>query len=45
MSMDLWASMEHRICYKGEQKEQAAEEFKEYAMALRKMEEEMEEFL
>ncbi|GLC83189.1 GTP pyrophosphokinase [Lacrimispora brassicae] len=45
MSMDLWASMEHRICYKGEQKEQAAEEFREYAMALRKMEEEMEEFL
>lgn len=32
MSMDLWASMEHRICYKGEQKEQAAEEFKEYAL-------------
>ncbi len=45
MSMDLWASMEHRICYKGEQKEPAAEELKEYALALRKMEEEMEKFL
>ncbi len=45
MSMDLWASMEHRICYKREQKKQAAEEFKEYAAALKQMEEKMEEFL
>ncbi|HBG12550.1 MAG TPA: (p)ppGpp synthetase [Clostridium sp.] len=45
MSMDLWASMEHRICYKGEEKEQAVEEFKKYAPALRQMEDEMEEFL
>jgi len=45
MSMDLWASMEHRICYKGEEKEQAVEEFKKYAIALRQMEDEMEEFL
>ncbi|MBE7718633.1 GTP pyrophosphokinase [Lacrimispora indolis] len=45
MSMDLWASMEHRICYKGEKKERAAEEFKGYALALRQMEMEMEEFL
>ncbi len=45
MSMDLWASMEHRICYKGEEREQAAEEFKKYAIALRQMEDEMEEFL
>ncbi|MDR1770772.1 MAG: (p)ppGpp synthetase [Hungatella sp.] len=45
MSMDLWASMEHRICYKGEKKELAAEEFKKYAIALRRMEKEMEEFL
>lgn len=45
MSMDLWASMEHRICYKGERNEPAAEEFKGYAIALRRMEEEMEEFL
>lgn len=45
MTMDLWASMEHRICYKGEEKEQAVEEFKKYAIALRQMEDEMEEFL
>jgi len=45
MTMDLWASMEHRICYKGEEKEQAVEEFKKYAFALRQMEDEMEEFL
>jgi len=45
MSMDLWASMEHRICYKGEERKQAAEEFKKYAIALRQMEDEMEEFL
>lgn len=45
MSMDLWASMEHRICYKGEEKEQAVEEFKKYAIALRQMEDEMEGFL
>ena len=45
MTMDLWASMEHRICYKGEEKEQAVVEFKKYAIALRQMEDEMEEFL
>ncbi len=45
MTMDLWASMEHRICYKGEEKEQAVKEFKKYAIALRQMEDEMEEFL
>lgn len=45
MTMDLWASMEHRICYKGEEKEQAVEEFKKYAIALRQMEDEMEGFL
>lgn len=45
MAMDLWASMEHRICYKGEQKKRAVEEFKGYAQALKQMEEEMEGFL
>lgn len=45
MSMDLWASMEHRICYKGEQRELAPEKFREYAEALKCMEEEMEQFL
>lgn len=47
MSMDLWASMEHRICYKGAQKKEgkAAEEFKAFAEYLRNMEEEMEGYL
>ena len=47
MSMDLWASMEHRICYKGSQKleEKAAQEFKEYAEYLKNMEEEREAYL
>lgn len=43
MSMDLWASMEHRVCYKGEVKsEQAADEFKRYAGILETMEGELE---
>jgi len=45
MSMDLWASMEHRICYKGEKKDEAAAEFINYGAALKLMEEEMEGFL
>ena len=47
MSMDLWASMEHRICYKGSQKleEKAAQEFQEYAEYIKNMEEEMEAYL
>lgn len=51
MSMDLWASMEHRICYKGSRRteekavEKAAREFKAYAECLKNMEEEMEEYL
>lgn len=45
MTMDLWASMEHRICYKGKQKDEAAEELKRYARVLRQMEVEMEGFL
>lgn len=45
MAMDLWASMEHRICYKGEKKDEAAAEFINYGNALKQMEEEMEGFL
>ncbi len=45
MAMDLWASMEHRICYKGEKKDEAAAEFINYGAALKQMEEEMEGFL
>ncbi|WP_124067023.1 (p)ppGpp synthetase [Clostridium sp. E02] len=42
MSMDLWASLEHRICYKREKKERAVEELKLYADALKEIEEKME---
>ncbi|RKD32000.1 GTP pyrophosphokinase [Lacrimispora algidixylanolytica] len=45
MSMDLWASMEHRICYKGKKECEAEDAFKDYASDLKAMEEEMEEFL
>ena len=47
MSMDLWASMEHRICYKGSRNTEAKEarEFREYAEYLKNMEEEMEGYL
>ena len=36
MSMDFWASMEHRICYKKEydEKEKVSREMQQYAMAL-----------
>ena len=40
MTMDLWASMEHRICYKKKKKiEGRSEQFKEFALQLVKMEE------
>ena len=45
MSMDLWASMEHRICYKGNKEAEAAKAFQNYATSLMRMEEAMEEFL
>jgi putative GTP pyrophosphokinase len=45
MSMDLWASMEHRICYKGKKECEAEDAFKDYASDLKAMEEAMEEFL
>ena len=45
MSMDLWASMEHRICYKGNKEAEAARAFQNYAASLMRMEEAMEEFL
>lgn len=43
MSMDLWASMEHRICYKKDESclEEAALKFQEYARLLNNLEEDM----
>lgn len=47
MSMDLWASMEHRICYKGygRLEGEASDSFRTYAAVLEEMEQKMEGFL
>lgn len=46
MSMDFWASMEHRICYKKqpEHRERLEEEFRGYAEVLRKIEGQFEAY-
>ena len=46
MTMDLWASMEHRVCYKKlpEHREELAEAFCKYADILRKIEEQFEAY-
>ena len=46
LSMDLWASMEHRVCYKKlpEHREELAEAFCQYADILRKIEEQFEAY-
>ena len=45
MSMDFWASMEHRICYKREydDKDKVSREMQQYAMALELIESRFEE--
>lgn len=47
MAMDLWASMEHRICYKNEEKigkdSPKKETFKEFAKELYHMEQKLSE--
>ena len=45
LSMDLWASMEHRICYKGETPESTSEAFQYYSEELSKMERKMKHLL
>lgn len=47
MSMDFWASMEHRICYKKdyEGKEEISLEMQEYARTLENMESRFQNFL
>lgn len=44
MTMDLWASMEHRVCYKKDPEisEERSEAFLKYAVQLRSLEEELE---
>lgn len=46
MTMDLWASMEHRVCYKKtpENREELAEAFCQYAGILGKIEEQFETY-
>ena len=46
MTMDLWASMEHRVCYKKmpEHRENLAEAFCQYAEILGKIEEQFEAY-
>lgn len=45
LSMDLWASMEHRICYKGVIPEETAYAFKQYSHELEDMERRMKQHL
>ena len=46
MAMDLWASMEHRVCYKKlpEHRDELAEAFCQYADILGKIEEQFEAY-
>lgn len=43
MAMDLWASMEHRICYKKDKEGVLKEEFLQYAKELEEMEQKFQE--
>ncbi|MBQ7944026.1 MAG: (p)ppGpp synthetase [Lachnospiraceae bacterium] len=45
LSMDLWASMEHRICYKDETSEETLYAFRHYASELDEMERRMKQLL
>lgn len=45
LAMDLWASMEHRICYKGDTTDETAKAFYSYSVQLDKMERSMKEHL
>lgn len=45
LAMDLWASMEHRICYKGEIPDETTNAFIQYSNELSKMERHMKHLL
>ncbi len=45
LSMDFWASMEHRICYKGDTPEETTDDFKKYSAELSEMERRMKHLL
>ena len=45
LAMDLWASMEHRICYKGETPDETTDAFRLYSGELSEMERRMKHLL
>lgn len=45
LSMDFWASMEHRICYKGDTSDKATDDFRNYSNELSDMERSMKRLL
>ena len=45
LAMDLWASMEHRICYKGEIPDETTDAFTRYSNELSEMERRMKHHL
>ncbi len=45
LAMDLWASMEHRICYKGQTPDETTDAFKRYSDELFEMERRMKHHL
>lgn len=45
LSMDFWASMEHRICYKSDTPEETTEAFKKYSSEISEMERRMQHLL
>lgn len=45
LAMDLWASMEHRICYKGDTTDETADAFLKYSSELSEMERHMKHLL
>ncbi len=45
LSMDFWASMEHRICYKGDTPEETTDDFRKYSAELSEMERRMKHLL
>lgn len=45
LSMDFWASMEHRICYKGKTSDETTDDFRKYSDELSDMERSMKHLL
>ena len=45
LAMDLWASMEHRICYKGDTPDETVDAFRGYSAELSEMERRLKHLL